>query len=881
MSDSQGSRHATATGYDALLSSASSSNLNGKDTLYPQQRGTFVRKNSDIDLAPPPPIQDGAQQSINSRNNSSNNRTSVSRPGSRTSMLSTAETYRTTASSFDRRPAIIPTAPTPERSASPLVQDSLRYHTGAVSPSLAFNYVPNKFSTRVYQQDRSHSPAPGGIFASRSAARLRPPPRFPSENSRASSADDEHDDGVVKGDAAQRAGAVTPFTTAVQRAAAQNPAQASRLRHSIRRGAGRSAWGPNGGGNPVLGAGGYEDDDGVDLSRTASQRRRLRQRNEAGAMNESGFNPGEADRRRTSMLHSDLGHFTEIADSEDGEGRESENTQQAQANVQRRKSSKQRQMRKDDDDPSAKRRSRLAGSRLAYLVGFHDVDEDADEDQDPDRFADTVGLAQPQGRSAGAATSGRELGNRRARWNPFKWVMICANLVLTMYAIAGLFGTLLTWANIFENAATVRVGNRAELILSTIASGLCLVAALIGWAGILLNNRAFLSIYVVFLWVAFFFIMAPGYMTFKRRQFNLEGKLNQQWSRGLSVGGRLVIQDELNCCGYYSPFVLASASGRCYARSLLPGCKGRYMRFQRTALQYFYICAFGVVGPHLLIITIALLCSNHVTYRFGKGLTPEEYRLDEVTAELIKEQFLKNPPEIITPSNGSADDHPTLAGKPTREDLFGMAAASEKGKVFDEASSMGTANNAVDSYDRRWNGNGNGNGDGRADVRALSKERRSGEAHEMQTMGTTAGRRPKGSAASSPGASPGLSPTSAPPGPDGTGGAAANVAELRLMPLLLPAGLADTRFSNSTTTMTSPEDESRLLQQPPHIGGTAMTGNGTQDSYQTAPLKHQLSNHELRKEEEGKDPMTPNGAGRQPAQPPSPSWADRNVYYAK
>ncbi|KAE8222845.1 hypothetical protein CF319_g4025 [Tilletia indica] len=802
MSDPQG-RHATTTGYDALLRSGTSSNKNGKDTLNPSGRNDlyvnrqFAHSNSsDVDLAPPPPIQDGLPQNNNSRNASANNRSYASRPGSRTSMLSAADTFRTTASSFDKRPSITPQPHS--RAASPLVfQDPSSSRHGAASPSLAFNYIPNKFSTRVFQQNRSNSPNPGGIFASRSASRLRPPGQFPSEHSRSSSGEED------EGQAGQpsRSGAVTPFTTAVQRAAAQNPAQASRLRHSIKRGAGRSAWGPNGGGNAVLGAGDYEDDDGVDLARTASQRRRIRQRKGADSMNESGFNPGEADKRRTSILHSNLGHFDEGDEAEDEVQLTAEGGGKRQKNGMQRHMGELAAAKRNQSKQSGARKATgsLAGSRIAYFLGFHDGD---DQDyQEDDRYVDSTGL---QGRSADRGSR-----KRRGRWNPFKWVMVLANLVLTLYAFAGLVGTLFTWANIFENAATVRVGNRAELILSTVAASLCLVAALIGWAGILLNNRAFLSVYTVFLWIAFVFIMAPGYMTFKRRMFNLEGKLNQQWSRGLTVDGRLTIQDELNCCGYYSPYVLASASGRCYARSLLPGCKARYMRFQRTALEYFYICAFGVVGPHLIIITVALLCSNHVTYRFGKGLTPEEYRLDEVTAELIKEQLRKQPPEIVTPSGGSDVDY-----QPRREDSFGLS--SEKGKVFDENSSTGTTAQAAESgqnYDRRWNGNGNGS----IYADAVSKER-SEEAHEMKTLGTA--RRPKGSAASSPGLPPATGPT-----------------ELQVMPLLSQPHLADARAYSADTTATLP-DESQPLQRH------EQSGQRTADSYRTTQTRDQYASHD-------------------------------------
>lgn len=41
-------------------------------------------------------------------------------------------------------------------------------------------------------------------------------------------------------------------------------------------------------------------------------------------------------------------------------------------------------------------------------------------------------------------------------------------------------------------------------------------------------------------------MVAPGYMTYKQRTFNLEGKINAQWSRNLGPTGRLRIQDAVS-----------------------------------------------------------------------------------------------------------------------------------------------------------------------------------------------------------------------------------------------------------------------------------------------------------------------------------------------
>lgn len=111
------------------------------------------------------------------------------------------------------------------------------------------------------------------------------------------------------------------------------------------------------------------------------------------------------------------------------------------------------------------------------------------------------------------------------RWNKFKWILFISNVVVSAYSLVALVFCILTWLDAFGHADVVRVGNRAELILSTIAATLGVFTALLGWAGLLLNNRGFLAVYTFLLWAVFAFSVAPGYMTYKQRTFNLEGKV--------------------------------------------------------------------------------------------------------------------------------------------------------------------------------------------------------------------------------------------------------------------------------------------------------------------------------------------------------------------
>jgi len=235
--------------------------------------------------------------------------------------------------------------------------------------------------------------------------------------------------------------------------------------------------------------------------------------------------------------------------------------------------------------------------------------------------------------------SGRRRKGKKARWNKFKWILFVANAVLTTYSLGSLIVCLLTWFNIWEKADIVRVGNQPELVISTMAASLGIITSLIGWAGILLNNRTFLAIYTFLLWITFIFIVIPGYITYKKITFNLEGKVNAQWSRHLGAGGRLRIQNQLQCCGYFNPFVEATVSQTCYARSILPGCKLRYMQFERVVLKKWYMGAFFIAPVHIMIIVAGLLCSNHVTYRFGKGMMPKRYRLSLNSMAIIMDNY--------------------------------------------------------------------------------------------------------------------------------------------------------------------------------------------------------------------------------------------------
>lgn len=229
--------------------------------------------------------------------------------------------------------------------------------------------------------------------------------------------------------------------------------------------------------------------------------------------------------------------------------------------------------------------------------------------------------------------------SKKLRWNRFKWLLFLANTMFSTYSIVALIFCLLTWFNIWSHADVILVANRSELVISTIAASFGVLTSLIGWAGILLNNRPFLAVYTFFCWITFGLIVIPGYLSYKRSVFNLEGKLNAQWSRTLGQAGRATIQTQLSCCGYFSPFVEATVTQTCYSRSILPGCKAAYMQFESMVLQRWYTVAFLMVPAQILVILAGLLCSNHVTYRFGKGMMPKAYRLSMNSMAVIMDNY--------------------------------------------------------------------------------------------------------------------------------------------------------------------------------------------------------------------------------------------------
>ncbi|KAI8885158.1 hypothetical protein K501DRAFT_246548 [Backusella circina FSU 941] len=226
-----------------------------------------------------------------------------------------------------------------------------------------------------------------------------------------------------------------------------------------------------------------------------------------------------------------------------------------------------------------------------------------------------------------AITSAQQ-GTKKKRWTKHKWWMLLSNTLLFCYGLGTLLLAFLTFFKFYLRADVMVVGERTIVNLILATGAICLFTSIVGYVGIMLNNRAILTFYNLLLWPSFGMIAAIGYTAYRRNKWNLEGKLSYQWHYDLTADGRARVQANLHCCGYKSFTDYHERSNKCFPRTLLPGCKFKYQNFTREALTITWIVAFSMIPIHLFVLFSALLCSNHINRKFGKGLPPKLYRLD-------------------------------------------------------------------------------------------------------------------------------------------------------------------------------------------------------------------------------------------------------------
>jgi hypothetical protein len=175
------------------------------------------------------------------------------------------------------------------------------------------------------------------------------------------------------------------------------------------------------------------------------------------------------------------------------------------------------------------------------------------------------------------------------------------------------------------------------LVYITVAASIQIFTSLVGLCGAVLNSRPILAVYCLLLWPSFVSLAVVGYTSYKRTEFALDRKLNLAWSQWYNPHDRLAIQTSLGCCGYYNPLHQAVSSKRCFPRTTLPGCKAKLYMFEKQNLRIIWYTTFSLVPLQVLVICLSLLCSNHVTKTFGKGIVPKGYRLGSGDVQLEAE----------------------------------------------------------------------------------------------------------------------------------------------------------------------------------------------------------------------------------------------------
>jgi uncharacterized paraquat-inducible protein A len=221
-------------------------------------------------------------------------------------------------------------------------------------------------------------------------------------------------------------------------------------------------------------------------------------------------------------------------------------------------------------------------------------------------------------------------------WTDMRDFNLVQRFAISCYFSVLVFILLLGW----EHADVMYVADGDILTLVTVAASILIFTSLVGICGTLLNSRSILAIYCLLLWSAFISLAALGYTGYRRSAFSLDRKLNLAWSQWYNPTSRLMIQNSLQCCGYYDALHEATWSKRCFPRTTLPGCKSKLYQFERDNLNMIWSAVFALVPIHIVVIFVSLLCSNHVNKTFGKGIMPRRYRLGAEDVKLDAEHLL-------------------------------------------------------------------------------------------------------------------------------------------------------------------------------------------------------------------------------------------------
>ncbi|KAI1311600.1 hypothetical protein EDD11_003340 [Mortierella claussenii] len=230
----------------------------------------------------------------------------------------------------------------------------------------------------------------------------------------------------------------------------------------------------------------------------------------------------------------------------------------------------------------------------------------------------------------------QERAYQRARklrtWTRSKVILLLANTLLLGYSIACTVIMVMSWNGVewtrqYLDSGIMMIANRNVLYVMMVAAPLGIFTAVVGYIGIFLQSRKVLAIYSILLWPLFALIASIGYICFRRNHVSLYQKLKFSWINEYTRDDRLIIQNALSCCGYRSVGDYPSYDMRCFPRAPLPACEDLFLQYQQDLLSNTSSAAFTIVPIQLLVMIVALLCSNHIDnlYRSNNPITPKVY----------------------------------------------------------------------------------------------------------------------------------------------------------------------------------------------------------------------------------------------------------------
>ncbi|KAF9947192.1 hypothetical protein BGZ72_010796 [Mortierella alpina] len=198
------------------------------------------------------------------------------------------------------------------------------------------------------------------------------------------------------------------------------------------------------------------------------------------------------------------------------------------------------------------------------------------------------------------------------RWTKSKWILLITAIILLGYSVAVFAVSLGYILNKFDLAVVVMEFHGHLIILALAGSAFGIVCAFIGLIGVITENRIWLSWYTTLLWPSFALYVSVGYIAFRRAKAHLRDHVKEEWTHSYTRNQRLLVQQNLKCCGYLDWSNHGEFDLRCFPKINLPGCVHKYNIHEENVLTNFWTIAFSIAPLHLFVMISALLCSNHV-----------------------------------------------------------------------------------------------------------------------------------------------------------------------------------------------------------------------------------------------------------------------------